>query len=249
MRRNILVILVYLSMFGSLIMYNVPSGGAAGCMDISISGIAYAENGKINSDTYYNSQLYDDSGFSKNLYKSKDFGQGGKITTVQNLSTTVAGSGDVEAMKLGQLVNDDGSIFTKFHTEEMMTIGEIKASGEDNTTMGGFQAGVDVGMNVHEGMLSTDTHSEQGTLVQSISGFGTGSYEFGVKGEYTEFQGPAYAAGLPMHDQICPWYDATPDQIFENATQKVDSYISLYGEWTFQGGATLKSPKAQETAP
>ena len=213
-------------------MSNVPTTHAES-MGFYLASVAGSTDGRMSTDIEYRSDTLTDT-LNRNIYDSENHGMGGELTTIQTLETPVVNSGDISATQTTQLLPSATSNLTYVKTKEIAATGRVETIRDDE--IGIFQAAVGVGENVSEGLLTTETWTNQGAAGQVIgASYGTGYFESGAVATYLQYQ------GITPHGGAI-WPGWTPSDVTETANQHVDYDIDQHGQWTYTGTHVLYPP-------
>ena len=242
--KKVFLLVCFIGIFGVALLLNASIGGAES-MGFYLASAAGTSYGSMHTNINYSSMVGTDA-LNKTQYQLENHGIGGEVMTIQSVETPAPNSPHIVASQTTQVMPLANSYHNYFDVEEKAATGLIQANaGADQ--VGKYQAAVGVGMGVTQGVLNSETFTNNGAIGQTIANsYGVGILESGAAAEYSLYQGEGVAgADAPLHDQICPWNansGGTGAPLYELSTQRVDYGITQIGNWTYSATKVLYGP-------
>ena len=241
--RKVYLFTCFIGIFGVALLLNASIGGAES-MGFYLASAAGTSYGSMHTNINYSSMVGTDA-LNKTRYQLENHGIGGEVMTIQAVETAAPNSPDIVASQTTQVMPLANSYHTYFDVEEKAGTGLIQANaGDDQVSK--YQAAVGVGMGVTQGLLNSETWTDNGAAGQIVGpSYGVGILESGAAAEYSLYQGEEGSVGSlddPLHQQICPWSGPGAGNVYELSTQRVDYGITQIGNWTYSATKVLYPP-------
>jgi len=181
--RKVFLVTGFIGIFGGVLLLNASIGGAES-MGFYLASAAGTTYGSMHTNINYSSMVGTDA-LNKNRYQLGNHGVGGEIMTIQSVETATPNSPDIVASQTAQVMPLANSYHSYFDMEEKAATGVIQANPGDDQ-VGKFQAAVGVGMGVTQGVLNSETWTNNGATGQTIANsYGVGILESGAAAEYS----------------------------------------------------------------